>query len=62
MRPSVVSEELTPSQRFREIARLLGLGLLRLHARSALASREPDEITQKELAVSAPQSVTVHTS
>jgi hypothetical protein len=59
MRPSVVSEEPNPSERFREIARLLGLGVLRLHARSAL---KPEKTTQKELAVSAPQSVTVHTS
>lgn len=59
MRPSVVSEELTPDQRFREIARLLALGVFRLHARSALKA---EEITEKRLAVSAPQSVTVHTS
>ncbi|MBX9677772.1 MAG: hypothetical protein K2X38_03330 [Gemmataceae bacterium] len=62
MRPSVVSEVITPQERFREIARLLGLGLLRLHARAALASREPENFTEKGLAVSAEQSVTVHTS
>ena len=62
MRPSVVSQELTPSDRFREIARLLALGVLRLHARSALASCKPEETTEKGLAVSAQQSVTVHTS
>jgi len=59
MRPSVVSEELTPTDRFCEIARLLALGVLRLHARSALKA---EKTTEKRLAVSAPQSVTVHTS
>ena len=62
MRPSVVSQEQSPEQRFREIARLLALGVLRLHARSALAALKPEKTTEKGLAVSAPQSVTVHTS
>ena len=59
MRPSVVSQELTPSDRFREIARLLAVGVLRLHARAALKA---ENSTEKGLAVSAAQSVTVHTS
>jgi hypothetical protein len=59
MRPSVVSEEITPQERLREIARLLTLGLLRLHTRSALKA---EKTTEKGLAVSADKSVTVHTS
>ena len=47
MRPSVVSQELTPSERFREIARLLAVGVVRLHARSALASCKPEKTTAK---------------
>ena len=62
MRPSVVSQELSPEQRFHQIARLLAVGVLRLHARSALAVEKAEIITEKGLAVSAPQSVTVHTS
>ena len=59
MRPSDVSQDISTAERFREIARLLGLGVLRLHARSALKA---EKSTEKGLAVSAPQSVTVHTS
>jgi hypothetical protein len=62
MRPSVVSQDISTAERFREIARLFALGLLRLHARSALAGHKPEKSTEKGLAVSAPQSVTVHTS
>ena len=62
MRPSVISQELSPSDRFREIARLLAVGVLRLHARSALAAGKAQKTTEKGLAVFAQQSVTVHTS
>jgi hypothetical protein len=62
MRSSVISQEITPQDRFREIAQLLGLGVLRLHARTALASREREKSTEKGLAAGADKSVTVHTS
>jgi hypothetical protein len=61
----------TPEERFREVAAILAVGLLRLHARPALtaasaapgeqpAPPESEEIPQKPLGLSAPARTDLH--
>ena len=59
MRPTDDPSSLTPDERFSEVARILAAGVLRLHARAALADAEGEDSSAQNRANSVSEGLEV---